>query len=68
MNLPHVRSDSLLCQQSACHTGEVRSSRNVRCAGEPAGVWVEEPDSSAVGLIAGEDALDAVLMRLNRRA
>lgn len=29
---------------------------------------MEEPDSAAVGLIAGEDVLDAVLMRLNRRA
>lgn len=37
-------------------------------AGEPAGVWVEEPDSAAVGLIASEAALDALLLRLNRRA
>lgn len=36
-------------------------------AGEPAGVWVEEPDSAAVGLIASEAALDALLLRLNRR-
>ncbi|KAK9821961.1 hypothetical protein WJX81_005263 [Elliptochloris bilobata] len=35
--------------------------------GEPAGVWVEEPDSSAVGLIASEAALDALMLRLNRR-
>lgn len=37
-------------------------------AGEPAGVWVEEPDSAAVGLISSEAALDALLLRLNRRA
>jgi len=37
-------------------------------AGEPAGVWVEEPGSAAVGLIASEGALDALMLRLNRCA